>query len=314
MQDLSLILFCQKLFYTLDVSSGLHCLYLYHINVVKIKIVYMKEKCTCNDYRLLTANTGVATISVGSSSLLGSGSVTVLTAGDNGTIVRSLIIKSLQPNLEGMIRIFVDTGSGVINLFREIPIPTYPMISSTPTPAPIWPMIEINLENPLILKAGYSLKASTENSESFNIIVEGLDWAYPQVLPSSCCNYIQELENTGVNRIAVANTKLDGTGAIVNLFTAGGNGSLIKSITIAALQSTHRGMVRFFVSPNNGVTYFLMMEVIVPQTNQSAFEPSFKVLLNEDFYLQAGYIIAASTEKSESFAITIEGNDWSYPI
>jgi len=29
------------------------------------------------------------------------------------------------------------------------------------------------------LKAGWSLKASTEIGESFNVIAEGLDWVYP---------------------------------------------------------------------------------------------------------------------------------------
>ncbi len=57
-----------------------------------------------------------------------------------------------------------------------------------------------------------------------------------------------------------------------------------------------------------------MQEISVPQTNQSAYEPSFKQVLNMNYSLQAGYKIGATTDIAQGFAITIEGVNWRYPI
>lgn len=271
-----------------------------------------------SDYALMTANTGVITISESNPNLNGTGAmVAVITAGENGTIVKSIIVKSLQSNNIGMVRFFIGKNNPLneINLVKEIPIPEYPSTSYTPTPTPIWPMLEIDLINPFKLKPGYILYASTQNSESFTIIAEGLDWKYPETLPNNCCDFTQLTENTGLGKVSLANPNLNGTGSIIPIYIAGNtNGSIVKSITIAALQSTHNGMVRLFLSPDGGSNYYLMMEILVPQTIQSSFQPSFKSLLKEDFYLQTGYIIGVSTQLSESFAITIEGADWEYSI
>jgi hypothetical protein len=275
------------------------------------------QGCDCNDYSQLTANTGVVTIATANSNLDGSGSVgTVLTAAGNGTTVKSIIIKSTAPVTTGMVRLFIGNANNTAAaLYREIPIPTYPQLACTPTPAPIWPMLEIDLVDELKLKSGYKLLASTQNAESFNIIAEGFDWNYPGTLPAVCCNFKQETAVMGLGTVTTANSELGGSGAIVAIFTApnGTNGSLIKSITIAALQSTHKGMIRLFISPDSGTTYKLWMEILVPQTNQSAFVPSFKVELEEAFYLKATYLIGASTQIGEKFSIIIEGEDWIYP-
>jgi len=80
------------------------------------------------------------------------------------------------------------------------------------------------------------------------------------------------------------------------------------------LQSTNKGMIRFFISPDNGTTYYLWMEVLVPESIQSGFTPAYKEKLTEDFHLKTGYIIGVSTQNSEAFTITVEGSDWTYPI
>lgn len=277
--------------------------------------------CNCNDYSLLTANTGIATVSTANANLDGSGTLaTVLTAGDNGTIIKSIIIKSRAQTIQGMVRLFIRNAAHTkTTLYREIPIPIYPSTMTTPTPTPVWPMIEINLVDELKLQAGDELVASTQNAQTFNIIAEGLDWAYPSTLPDTCCNFKQDTSVTGQGFVSTANANLDGTGSITPIFTAASgsasNGSVIKSITISALQSTvQNGMVRFFISPDAGTTYYLMMEVVIPQSTQSSFQPSLKRLLKENFHLAPSYIIGASTQVAESFAITIEGESWKYPI
>lgn len=272
----------------------------------------MSQSCDCNDYSKLSANTGAVTISTANSNLDGTGKLyNVLTGAKQGTSVKSVIIKSIAPTSVGMIRLFIGKG-GQYMLYREIPIPTYPNIPTTPTPSPIWPMIEIDLTTTLKLEDGATLMASTQNAESFNIIAEGLDWEYPTELPDVCCNFRQESAVIGVGTPA-PNDSLDGSGQIETIFTAGGSyGANINTITISALQSTHTGMIRFFV--NNGSKSILMMEIVVPETTQSAFQPSFKQELKVDFALQAGYSLGATTQNPEPFAITIDATEWTYPI
>lgn len=271
----------------------------------------------CNDYSLLTANTSITTVSVGNTNLDGSGTLAhILTAGGNGAIVRSITIKATGPVTQGMVRLFVgDSSATVVSLYKEVPIPTSPVLASTPTPSPVLETFTVVLKGDLKLLAGFKLYATTQNSETFNIMVESVNWAYPATLPSSCCNYKQEVANTGITTISTANTALDGTGTITTVFTAASNpsnGSAIKAITIKALQSTNVGMIRLFLIHNSAKKLFL--EIPVPQSAQSGFEPSFKFVINENYYLSAGDSIGASTQIAQSFAITLEGVNWSYPI
>ncbi len=274
----------------------------------------------CNDYSLLTANTGLGTVSAANPLLNGTGNtVSVITAnGDNGTIIKSITIKAIQQVTQGMIRLFVqsDDMTPVITLYKEVPIPIQPQAPAVPIPTPKYIMYETVLVGDLKLQSGYSLIASTQNAESFNIIVDGLDVAYPSPPPAVCCNFEQDDAATGVGTVSLGNTTLDGsdTTGLVNIFGAdsGQNGATIKSVTIKALQSTHEGTVRLWVY--DGTDYYLMQEIWIPQTTQSAFEPSFKQVVNMNFNLAPGYIIAATTDISESFAITIEATNWSYPI
>lgn len=270
----------------------------------------------CNDYSLLTANTGIGSPSTANNNLDGSGALVIaFTAGAQGSIIKSVTIKAIGQVTSGMVRLFIGTMPGNATLYKEVPVPTTPEMAQTPIPAPILQTFEIVLTGDIKLQAGFKLFASTQNEETFQVIVEGLDWDYPGTLPDTCCNFKQEVGLTGHGKISIANTNLDGTGAITNVFTATPltNGALIKSITIKALQTTNLGMVRFFIS-TNGTTYFLMREVSIPATVQSGFQPSFKYVLDEPFYLQEGYNIGASTHIGQAFAINVEGVTWTYPI
>lgn len=275
------------------------------------------NNCDCNDYSLLTANTHISIINHTNPKLNGTGNgQLVIAAGANGTIVRSIIIKAVNPVTTGMVRLFVQGLIGLSRyLYKEVPIPATPVLPATPVPYPVLTTFEITLAGGLKLQSGESLWASTQNAEVFNIIVEGLDWAYPETIPGNCCNFVQETANTGLQVISYPNTNTDGSGTILPVFTAGApaNGSLVKAITIKALQNTHEGAVRLFIS-TDGRTWALMREVWVPETTQSAYDPSFKQVVEMDFYLKSRYIIGASTQNAESFAITVEAIDWTYPI
>ena len=133
----------------------------------------------------------------------------------------------------------------------------------------------------------------------------------------SCCNFKQESANVGVATASVANTNLNGTGAIVPIYQAGAgmSGSFIKCITVKALQSTNPGMIRLFISPPGGSPqYILFQEKMVVETTQSSFDASMKFQLEQNFNIPADYIIGASTQIGQSFAFTVEGWDWTYPI
>jgi len=121
--------------------------------------------------------------------------------------------------------------------------------------------------------------------------------------------------NTGVGTVSVANPNLDGSGTIVTVFTASGGSSkasVINAVTIKAMQNTHEGIIRLFISPD-GSTWSLMQEVLIPETTPSAYTPSYKQVMNMDFYLAGGFTIGAATQNAESFAITVEGQALVYP-
>lgn len=274
----------------------------------------LNSDCGCNDYAKLTGNTGIVTISVANSNLDGTGAMQlVCTGAQEGTIIKSLIIKALGQVNTGMVRFFIYDGTSY-SLFREVPIPTYPEAYAIVPPF-IYPMLEIDLIDVIKLAPNVKLFASTQNAESFNIIAEGLNWSYPDPIPDVCCNFMQTTALTGIGTASVANPFLTVGGTIVNVFQApaGGYGSAIKSITIAALQSTLKGMVRLFIGPNPA-SYKLWMEVLIPETVQSGIIPSFKVALKEDFHVQPGMSVGASTQLAQSFAVTVAAEEWSYPI
>lgn len=270
--------------------------------------------CGCNDYSLLTAKTGLGTVSTANSNLDGSGAtstIAVSSSSANGTVVKTIVIKAIQPTTEGMVRLFIKSGAA-ITLIREIPINIFPALSCTPTPKPLLPVLEVDLTVPILLETNQSLIASTQTNQSFNIIAEGIDWEYPTELPPVCCNFMQETNVVGQGTITAANSNLDGSGILVDILTATENGTEIKSITIASLGSTKEDIVRFFIA--DGTDYYLWMEIVIPPSTQASFIPSLKIELREEFKLESRFIIAASTNIGQPYAITIQGTSWSYPI
>ena len=70
-------------------------------------------------------------------------------------------------------------------------------------------------------------------------------------------------------------------------------------------------MVRLFITPN-GTDYYLFNEIRVLQTVLSSVQPSFQLRIPQQYNLQAGYAIAASTQNAEKFAIRYAGKTWKY--
>lgn len=109
--------------------------------------------------------------------------------------------------------------------------------------------------------------------------------------------------------LSTANTNRDGTGTIVNLFTAGANGSRVERITVCATGTTTAGMIRFYLF--DGTNTDLWLEVSVNAITPSGTTKSFYIQLGSlSFILSNGKSIRASTNNAESFRIIAEGGDF----
>ena len=259
-----------------------------------------------------TANTGLVAISTANTNLDGTGTLgTLLTAAANGTLVKSVTIKATTNTTQGMIRLFVYDGTNT-RLVSEIEVDA---VTKSTIDETFEKYIELNLK----LKSGDLLKVSTQNAETFNVIAEGLDWAYyaTSVRPESA-NYTA---NTGMVAISTANSNLDGTtGTYGTLLTAGASatykGCQIESITIKATSDvTADGMIRIFVQDSGATSTKLLTEISVPMTARSGTVRSFAYQINFpcSLNIQAGYKLLVSTETAQSFHIMADACDWKYP-
>lgn len=123
-----------------------------------------------------TPRVGIAQISTANSNRDGTGTIgTVLTAGTNGSRIDAINIKATSTTTAGMIRLFLHDGTNA-RLLTEVPV-----FAITPSTAlPSWE-IQLNTNTmtqvlPLVLPTGYSLRASTQNAETFNVIAIGGDF------------------------------------------------------------------------------------------------------------------------------------------
>lgn len=264
-----------------------------------------------------TANTGMVKISTANSNLDGTGTLgTVLTGAANGTLIKTVTIKATGNTSQGMVRLFIYDGANN-RMLLEVNIPTMTAASTEPA-------FETNINLNYVLKSGYILKASTQVANNFNIIAEGLDYAYyaSSVRPEST-NYTA---NTGVGFANTANTALDGSGTVAtdifNVLTAGASGSgwkgcCVNSINIKATGSVSAGMVRVFIQ-NTGTgssNTFLLTEVFIPYVTPSATFKSLarQIVFPNKLQIQAGFKILVTTQNSESFAVVTDAMDWKYP-
>lgn len=66
-----------------------------------------------------------------------------------------------------------------------------------------------------------------------------------------------------VAQVSAANTNRDGTGTIATVSTGLADGKRITNVRIKAIVTTTAGMIRFYYSPDAGVTNRLIGEVVV---------------------------------------------------
>lgn len=259
-------------------------------------------------YAQQTAITGVEKIDTANSNLDGSGTVVPVLTGGRSTIIKSIRIKSTVDTTQGMIRLFLKkpASTPVITLLREIPVPTT-------TKSAVQPAFEAILQGNFFVGENIALMFSTQKSEEFNIVVEAIDREYPAEIPNDCCDTTNYFSTTGLGVISTANANLDGTGAIVDIYTCQHNGTNINNVVVKAMGSTAEGMVRLYIKKTGTGAYFLFTEIYIPSTTQTNIVPSFEKTIPLNLCLQEGFTIAASTEIANSFSISIEGETWLYP-
>jgi hypothetical protein len=112
-----------------------------------------------------TVRTAQAQVSVANTARNGTGTiVTVFTAGASGSRIDDIYITATGTTTAGVVRLFLNDGTNTY-LFQEILV-----TAITPsTTVQVFQSVQLNLS--LILANGWSLRASTNNAETFNIQV-----------------------------------------------------------------------------------------------------------------------------------------------
>ena len=120
-----------------------------------------------------TPKCGVGQVSVANTDRDGTGTiVTVFSAGANGSRIDAIDLKAVGTTTAGMIRLFIHDGANA-RLLTEVPV-----IAITPSGTlPSWEA-QLNTNTmtqvlPLVLPTGYSLRAATNNAETFNLLAFG---------------------------------------------------------------------------------------------------------------------------------------------
>lgn len=116
--------------------------------------------------------------------------------------------------------------------------------------------------------------------------------------------YTATAKNSTVQASA-ANTNLDGTGTLVDVYTAGASGGRVDELVIKATGTTTAGMIRLYVSDTTN--HRLIKEVPVIAITPSSTIPAWeaKVVFPNGLIMQTTYVLKASTHNAETFNIVM---------
>ncbi len=149
-----------------------------YFNVICEALDWTYGTTTENPLTKYIANTGVGTASAANANTDGSDPVELIyTAGSSsglmGSEIKSILIKAKEATTPGMVRLYIEVGE-VLYLFCEVAVPFF--INSGSSYSFNYSVIT---SGSMALQSGLRIFASTENSEGFNIFIEGDDWSYP---------------------------------------------------------------------------------------------------------------------------------------
>ena len=111
----------------------------------------------------------------------------------------------------------------------------------------------------------------------------------------------------GQAQISTANTARDGTGTLVTVMAGAATGTRVDDVVIVATGTTTAGMIRLFVSYDNGTTNRLFREIPVTAAVPSATVQTFStMLLNLGLLLpNTNALLRAATHNAEAFNIIV---------
>lgn len=106
-------------------------------------------------------------------------------------------------------------------------------------------------------------------------------------------------------QVSTANTNRDGTGTLVTVVTGASTGSRVDDIVIQATGTTTAGMVRLFLSLDNGTTNRLIREIPVAAVTPSGTVQAFRAELYDLGIIlpNATALLRASTHNAETFNV-----------
>lgn len=118
-----------------------------------------------------TPKCGVVQVSVANTNRDGTGTIaTIFTAGASGSRIDRVTVEAVAATTAGMVRLFIHDGVNS-RLYNEIPVPAVTPSGTTPAFR-----YQLPIEGGLALPTDYSLRASTNNAETFNVIAQGGDF------------------------------------------------------------------------------------------------------------------------------------------
>lgn len=118
-----------------------------------------------------TPRVGIALVNTANTNRDGTGTIaTVFTAGTNGSRVESVEITARGNTTNNVVRLFVHDGTTAF-LLEEVLVPA---ITASTTVKVFRQTIVFS--SPIVLPPNYSLRASTNNAEAYNVIAFGGDF------------------------------------------------------------------------------------------------------------------------------------------
>lgn len=119
---------------------------------------------------------GVGQISTANTARDGTGTIgTVFTAGSNGSRIDMIDVQATTTTTAGMVRLFVHNGTNAI-LLGEVPVQANTPSATNPAFNALLNTNTMSQLLPIVLPTGWSLRASTNNAEAFNVIAFGGDF------------------------------------------------------------------------------------------------------------------------------------------
>jgi hypothetical protein len=114
---------------------------------------------------------GVVQVSTANTNRDGTGTIaTVVTASSQGTLIELVRVVATGTTTAGVVRLYIHDGANS-RLYEEILV-----TAITPSTTTAVYEAEFVPTKPLVLPTGYSLRASTHNAETFNVIATGGDY------------------------------------------------------------------------------------------------------------------------------------------